>query len=138
MAAFLDERYNDLTEAAIGFAPVIGDVLETLNASGNCLLARMSGSGATGLGLYGDGGAARGVPQERRMETAMEYAQRALDMAPRAVRNNKQVIYRGAYMDPIQGDVFGNALEQNLRGMQDSIEGPSAFSEKRRPNFTDS
>lgn len=87
---------------------------------------------------YEIGWAQRVVPQERLMETAMEYAQRALDMAPRAVRNNKQVIYRGAYMDPIQGDVFGNALEQNLRGMQDSIEGPSAFSEKRRPNFTDS
>ncbi|MEJ2133599.1 MAG: hypothetical protein P8Y95_18735 [Gammaproteobacteria bacterium] len=59
-------------------------------------------------------------------------------MAPRAVRNNKQALYRGFYMDPLQGQAYGAALEQNLVGMRDSVEGPSAFSEKRRPNFTDS
>ena len=59
-------------------------------------------------------------------------------MAPRAVRNMKEALYRGYYMDPLEGQAFGNAIEQNLAGMQDSIEGPSAFSEKRRPRFTDS
>ncbi len=77
------------------------------------------------------------VPLERLMETAMEYAQRAIDMAPRAVRNIKETLYRGFYMTPQVGQAFGNAIEQNLRGMQDSIEGPRAFSEKRRPNFID-
>jgi len=59
-------------------------------------------------------------------------------MAPRAVRNVKQMIYRGAYMDPMEGQRFGSALIQNLVGMQDSIEGPNAFLEKRRPNYIDS
>lgn len=72
------------------------------------------------------------------MDAAMEYAHRALDMAPRAVRNMKEAMYRGYYMDPILGEAFGGALEANLAGMQDSIEGPRAFAEKRRPNFTDS
>ena len=30
----------------------------------------------------------------------MEYANRMLDMAPRAVRNNKQALYRGFNMPP--------------------------------------
>jgi enoyl-CoA hydratase/carnithine racemase len=86
---------------------------------------------------YQLGWAQRVVPREQLMETAMDYAQRALDMAPRAVRNMKQALYRGFYMDPLSGQAYGGALEQNLGGMQDSIEGPLAFSEKRRPNFID-
>jgi E-phenylitaconyl-CoA hydratase len=87
---------------------------------------------------YEIGWAQRVVPKEQLMDTAMEYAQRALDMAPRAVRNYKETLYRAYYMPPLEGSAFGSALEQNLAGMQDSIEGPLAFSEKRRPNFTDS
>ena len=87
---------------------------------------------------YEIGWAQRVAPHEKLMDTAMEYAQRALDMAPRAVRNYKETLYRAYYMPPLDGFAFGSALEQNLAGMQDSIEGPLAFSEKRRPRFTDS
>ena len=86
---------------------------------------------------YQIGWAQRVVPGDQLMETAMQYAHRMLDMAPRAVRNIKQALYRGYYMDPMQGQAFGGAIEQNLAGMNDSVEGPTAFSEKRRPNFTD-
>ena len=86
---------------------------------------------------YEIGWVQRVVPADQLMSTAMEYAQRMLDMAPRAVRNNKEALYRGYYMDPLQGQAFGRALEHNLIGMQDSVEGPTAFSEKRRPNFID-
>lgn len=86
---------------------------------------------------YEIGWAQRVVPKERLMAVAMEYADRMLDMAPRAVRNVKQMIYRGAYMDPLEGQRFGSALIQNLVGMQDSVEGPQAFLEKRRPNYID-
>jgi enoyl-CoA hydratase/carnithine racemase len=87
---------------------------------------------------YELGWAQRVVPADQLMETAMSYARRALDMAPQAVRNMKQALYRGYYLDPLSGQALGNALEQNLAGMHDSVEGPTAFSEKRRPNFTDS
>jgi 4-diphosphocytidyl-2-C-methyl-D-erythritol kinase len=43
---------NDLTEAAIGLVPEIGDVLAALGRAPACLLARMSGSGATCFGLF--------------------------------------------------------------------------------------
>ncbi|MDO8672763.1 MAG: enoyl-CoA hydratase-related protein [Dehalococcoidia bacterium] len=77
------------------------------------------------------------VPAEDLMATAMQYAQRALDMAPRAVRAVKQALYRGYYMTPEAAVTFGSALDQGLEGMKDSVEGPSAFSEKRRPKFID-
>jgi len=52
LAAALKARRNDLTEAAIGIAPVIRDVLTAIEGSDGCLLARLSGSGATCFGLY--------------------------------------------------------------------------------------
>jgi 4-diphosphocytidyl-2-C-methyl-D-erythritol kinase len=52
LAAALKARRNDLTEAAIGIAPVIRDVLTAIERTDGCLLARLSGSGATCFGLY--------------------------------------------------------------------------------------
>ena len=49
----LTELRNDMTAAALGIAPVIGNVLAAL-ATTNAVLARMSGSGATCLALYAD------------------------------------------------------------------------------------
>jgi 4-diphosphocytidyl-2-C-methyl-D-erythritol kinase len=50
---------NDLQAAACSIAPAIGDVLDVLNLMPGCLLARMSGSGATCFGLFASAGAAR-------------------------------------------------------------------------------
>jgi enoyl-CoA hydratase/carnithine racemase len=72
------------------------------------------------------------------MPTALGYATRMLAMAPRAVRNIKQMLYRGAYLDPAEAFRLGGWLEQNLAGMSDSVEGPRAFADKRSPRFTDS
>jgi 4-diphosphocytidyl-2-C-methyl-D-erythritol kinase len=54
LAATLAERGNDLTDAAISIVPEIGIVLKAIAADRNCLLARMSGSGATCFGLFAD------------------------------------------------------------------------------------
>lgn len=77
----------------------------------------------------------RVVPAERLMDEAMEWAERVLSLAPRAVRNFKEILYRAYYMEPLQGRAFARAIEQNLSGMEDSLEGPKAFAEKRKPNF---
>jgi 4-diphosphocytidyl-2-C-methyl-D-erythritol kinase len=58
LAQWLATRANDLTDAALGIVPAIGTVLSALKASQGCLLARMSGSGATCFGLYADAAAA--------------------------------------------------------------------------------
>ena len=52
---------NDLEPPALSLAPVIGEALELLGADPGCRLARMSGSGATVFGLYGDCRAAAGA-----------------------------------------------------------------------------
>lgn len=52
LAGLLGARRNDLTDAAISICPVIADVLAALEAQPGCLLARLSGSGATGFGLF--------------------------------------------------------------------------------------
>ena len=77
----------------------------------------------------------RVVPADKLMDEAMSWAERVLSLAPRAVRNFKEILYRGYYMEPMQGRAFARSLEQNLSGMEDSLEGPSAFAEKRKPNF---
>ncbi|WP_420548552.1 4-(cytidine 5'-diphospho)-2-C-methyl-D-erythritol kinase [Curvivirga sp.] len=45
---------NDLTEAANCLAPVVAEVLNVIEKQPDCLLARMSGSGATCFGLFAD------------------------------------------------------------------------------------
>lgn len=52
LAARLAARRNDLEPAARRLAPEIGRALSRLEATAGCLLARMSGSGATCFGLY--------------------------------------------------------------------------------------
>jgi 4-diphosphocytidyl-2-C-methyl-D-erythritol kinase len=51
IAAFLGLCRNDLEAPAARLTPAIGDVLETLRAEPECLLARVSGSGATCFAL---------------------------------------------------------------------------------------
>lgn len=98
------------------------------------------------IALWGDGriSAQRGyeigfinrvVPKEKLMEEAMSWAERMLCLGPRSVRNLKETLYRGCYMQSEEGRAFGYALAQNLKGMEDSIEGPRAFTEKRKPVF---
>lgn len=52
LAALLARRSNDLSAAAISLVPDIAQVLQLLQAAPDCLLARMSGSGATCFGLF--------------------------------------------------------------------------------------
>ena len=53
------------------------------------------------------------------------------------VRNFKQAIYRGFYLQPEAAKQFGVALDVTVEGMQDTIEGAKAFSEKRQPRYID-
>ncbi|PKP78130.1 MAG: 4-(cytidine 5'-diphospho)-2-C-methyl-D-erythritol kinase [Alphaproteobacteria bacterium HGW-Alphaproteobacteria-3] len=46
------EEGNDLEAPAIALAPIVGEVRDAIAATADCLLARMSGSGATCFGLY--------------------------------------------------------------------------------------
>ncbi|MFD2174534.1 4-(cytidine 5'-diphospho)-2-C-methyl-D-erythritol kinase [Rhodobacter lacus] len=62
--AWLARQRNDLQAPAVALAPVIAEVLAALEALPGCLLARMSGSGATCFGLF-ESDAAAAAAQER-------------------------------------------------------------------------
>lgn len=59
LARFLQQFDNDLARPAAELAPAIQDVLSAIEATPDCLVARLSGSGATCFGLYMDEAAAR-------------------------------------------------------------------------------
>ncbi len=62
--AFLERRANDLEPAAVELAPAVAQVLAALRKSPGCVLARMSGSGATCFGLYSSPRAAAATARE--------------------------------------------------------------------------
>jgi 4-diphosphocytidyl-2-C-methyl-D-erythritol kinase len=64
LAERLAECRNDLEPAARRLCPAIDEVLAALSASHGCLLARMSGSGASCFGLYAEAGAAQAAAAE--------------------------------------------------------------------------
>jgi enoyl-CoA hydratase/carnithine racemase len=76
------------------------------------------------------------VPGDKLMEESLDWAHRLLELAPRTLRNFKEILYKGSYMGPFEMRRYASSLEQNLRGMNDSVEGPRAFAEKRKPVFT--
>jgi len=60
---YLASQPNDLEPPARALQPVIADVLAALAGSAGCLLARMSGSGATCFGLFDTDAAAAAAAQ---------------------------------------------------------------------------
>ena len=58
MVDTLSALHNDLEPPALSLCPAIGEALSWLRAQPDCLLARMSGSGATCYGVFPPGGSA--------------------------------------------------------------------------------
>ena len=93
LAALLAERRNDLTDAALSLLPEIAEILEALADSPGCLLARMSGSGATCFGLFESPRAAAraaatlqvGAPHWWVRATAIAEGGAVAEMAPDAI-----------------------------------------------------
>lgn len=75
------------------------------------------------------------VSKEKLMEEAMSWAERMTNLAPRSVRNIKEIIYRSLHTSPADRHAFAIAIEANLAGMEDTVEGIKAFREKRKPVF---
>ncbi len=125
----------------------IAETRWNLPAGWVCSLTRQIGLGhALEIVLWGDrrisaqrayemGWVNRVVPKEKLMEEAMSWAERMLYLGPRSVRNIKEILYRAYYMPLEVGRRFAFALEQNIDGMEDTLEGPRAFVEKRKPIF---
>lgn len=68
LAEALKTRTNDLYAPACRLLPEIADVIAVLEASKECLLARMSGSGATCFGIYPDDVSAKSIAAQIRAQ----------------------------------------------------------------------
>jgi 4-diphosphocytidyl-2-C-methyl-D-erythritol kinase len=66
LGLWLAETRNDLQPPAIKLVHIIGDIVEQLGQTQGCILARMSGSGATCFGLFGSAGQAHQAAQTMR------------------------------------------------------------------------
>lgn len=67
LAAWLAAQRNDLEPPARALCPPIDRVLQEISATTGCMLARMSGSGATCFGLYPDWPAATAAADRLRL-----------------------------------------------------------------------
>ncbi len=66
LVAALKARGNDLYAPACRLMPEIAEIISALESSDTCLLARMSGSGATCFGLYPDAASAKSAAAQLR------------------------------------------------------------------------
>ena len=75
LAAYLGHCRNDLEAPALSLVPQIGAVLAALQGQKGCLLARMSGSGATCFGLFASASAAEAAATALRAQSAAWWVQ---------------------------------------------------------------
>lgn len=66
LGLWLEGTRNDLEPAARELVPVIGVLVERMGGLNGCMLARMSGSGATVFGLFGSGALAHQAAHDLR------------------------------------------------------------------------
>ncbi|MDA8147381.1 MAG: crotonase/enoyl-CoA hydratase family protein [Actinomycetota bacterium] len=86
---------------------------------------------ALGLGLVN-----RVVPPERLLDEAMALAETIAENAPLAVRASKRVMKLAGEVPDAQGWEINNAAIPEVFGSADAMEGPVAFAEKRKPNWS--
>ena len=75
LAAYLGHCRNDLEAPALSLVPQIGAVLAALQGQKGCLLARMSGSGATCFGLFASASAAEAAATALRAQSGAWWVQ---------------------------------------------------------------
>ncbi len=75
------------------------------------------------------------VPREKLMDKALEVANLILESAPASVAAFIELYHRTYGLSHNDALSLGAHIHKHLRSMQDSIEGPKAFKEKRKPVF---
>ncbi|HMB32402.1 MAG TPA: enoyl-CoA hydratase-related protein, partial [Methylomirabilota bacterium] len=75
------------------------------------------------------------VPRAELMPTAMKWANEILECAPLSIRASKQAALMGLG-HPLDIALKLNYTEaERMRRSEDTVEGPRAFAEKRKPNW---
>jgi crotonobetainyl-CoA hydratase len=76
------------------------------------------------------------VPHADLMTAARRWAAEILEASPLSVRATKEAVYKGLDADTLEAaidEVY--PMTQKMRDSEDFIEGPKAFSEKRKPDW---
>lgn len=76
------------------------------------------------------------VPEEALLDTAFEYAARITKNAPLAVQATKRSVLEGLKLDMREAYRNEARIAQEIFGTEDAKEGPRAFAEKRRPQWS--
>ncbi|MEL7283529.1 MAG: enoyl-CoA hydratase-related protein, partial [Pseudomonadota bacterium] len=126
-------------EPKVGLAALAGGLHRLPRQIG---LKRAMGMMLTGRHVMADEGKELGfvnevVPQSELMEAAMRWASMIAECSPASVRTTKEVAMKGLDTASFE-EAFSqryNAIGKMLKG-PDFIEGPRAFAEKRKPNWS--
>ena len=78
----------------------------------------------------------RVVPADQLLAAALALATTITENAPLAVRESKRVMKQAGDLPEAQGWAINNAAIPAVFGSADAMEGPIAFAEKRKPNWT--
>jgi len=76
------------------------------------------------------------VPREKILETAYAIAGEIAENAPLAVQKIKEVVARTSGLPLEDAFAIEDEAARTVMGSEDAKEGPRAFMEKRKPNFT--
>ncbi|MFN8040514.1 MAG: enoyl-CoA hydratase-related protein [Acidimicrobiales bacterium] len=71
------------------------------------------------------------------LDAALAWADRLAALAPRALRHSKALVRAGTWMDPDDALALGHRHAAELVHMHDTVEGGTAFAERRPPRFED-
>ena len=78
------------------------------------------------------------VPDAKLLETTHKWVDQILECAPLSIRASKDVVYRSISAASLQ-ESMNNSQYSSIRSLmssEDFVEGPRAFAEKRKPNWT--
>lgn len=79
----------------------------------------------------------RVVPDGEALPFALGWAERLAALAPAALRASKELTWRGTWASPDEVLALGHEHARHLVQMADTIEGGTAFVERRPPRFED-
>ena len=129
-----------LPEPLVGLAATAGGLLRLPREIG---MKRAMGMILTGRRVNAEEGLSLGfvnevVPKHQALSGAKRWAQEILKLSPMSIRASKQVVSRG-YEMPLKQALPEQLLFPAVKAMltsADFVEGPKAFSEKRKPSWS--
>jgi enoyl-CoA hydratase/carnithine racemase len=87
--------------------------------------------------LHEMGWITRVVPDGEALACALELADRMAAMAPAAIRSFKSLVRQSSDLTAHEALALGHRQAQQLIGMHDTVEGATAFAERRPPRYED-